>query len=384
MLLYDSSMNSTLPSLAVMQRAFARKDPSFDGTFFVAVKTTSIFCRPVCRAKPPRIENVEFFPTAQAALYHGYRPCKLCRPLDGGSRPPELVERLIKLVEQDPTRRLTERDLRELKIDPTTARRQFRAYCRTTFAAYQRSRRMGLALRDVRNGESVIGAQISAGFESSSGFRDAFARMFGTNASHAHDVNILTANWLTTPLGPMLAIASDEGIALFDFVDRKGLERAIGRLRSRCGTRGKPAVIVPGEHRYLSELERQMTEYFAGARREFDLKLAVSGSDFEKRSWEVLRTIPFGQTRSYREEAHALKQPKAIRAVGRANGMNYLAIVIPCHRVIGANGDLTGYGGGLARKRWLLDHERRVLSGGRRDHRHRLDVAPAAVPSVSG
>lgn len=380
-------MTNTLPSLAVMQRAFARKDPSFDGTFFVAVKTTSIFCRPVCRAKPPRLQNVEFFPTAQDALYHGYRPCKLCRPLDGGARPPELVQRLMKLVEQDPTRRLTERDLRELKIDPTTARRQFRAYCRTTFAAYQRSRRMGLALRDVRNGASVIGAQTSAGFESSSGFRDAFAKMFGTTASNALDVNVLTAKWLTSPLGPMLAIVNDDGIALFDFIDRKGLERAIERLRTRCGTSKTRAVIVPGEHPHLSELERQMMEYFAGARREFSLKLAVCGSEFEQRAWEFLRTIPFGQTRSYRDEAIALNQPKAIRAVGRANGMNYLSIVIPCHRVIGANGDLTGYGGGLARKRWLLDHERKTiasLNGGaqRRDRRDRRASSAQSVPAV--
>jgi AraC family transcriptional regulator of adaptative response/methylated-DNA-[protein]-cysteine methyltransferase len=375
-------MITTLPSLAVMQRAFERKDPSFDGTFFVAVKTTSIFCRPVCRAKPPRLENVEFFPTAQDALYHGYRPCKLCRPLDGGVRPPELVEKLMKLVEQDPTRRLTERDLRELKIDPTSARRQFRAYCRTTFAAYQRARRMGLALRDVRKGQTVIGAQANAGFESSSGFRDAFAKMFGTTASNARDVNVLTAKWLTTPLGPMLTIANDEGIVLCDFVDRKGLERAIGRLRTRCGTRGTPAVIVPGEHRHLSEIEKQMSEYFAGVRRAFSLKLAICGSDFETRSWEFLRTIPFGQTRSYRDEAHALNQPKAIRAVGRANGMNYLSIIIPCHRVIGANGDLTGYGGGLARKRWLLDHERQLVSGGAQQRAIYPASAARSAPAV--
>jgi AraC family transcriptional regulator of adaptative response/methylated-DNA-[protein]-cysteine methyltransferase len=181
----------------------------------------------------------------------------------------------------------------------------------------------------------------------------------------------------------MLAIANDEGVALFDFVDRKGLERAIGRLRTRCGTRGTPAVIVPGEHRYLTELQNQMTEYFAGARKDFSLKLAVRGSDFEKRSWDFLRTIPFGQTRSYRDQAIALGQPKAIRAVGRANGMNYLGIIIPCHRVIGANGDLTGYGGGLARKRWLLDHERRVLNGDHRgrDHHRRRDAAPVVATS---
>src|SRR4051812_26877810 len=284
MLFYYPGMNSTLPPLPVMQRAVTQRDASFPGTFFIAVKTTGIFCRPGCRAKPPLVKNVEFFPTAQDALYHGYRPCKMCKPLDGGTQPPELVDRLMKLVEQDPTRRLTERDLRELKIDPTTARRQFRSYCHTTFSAYQRARRMGLALHNVRNGKSVIGAQNVAGFESSSGFRDAFAKMFGTSASNARDVKMLTAKWLITPLGPMLAIANDDGVALFDFVDRKGLERAIGRLRTRCGTRGTPAVIVPGEHRYLTELQKQMTEYFAGARKDFSLKLAVRGSDFEKRS----------------------------------------------------------------------------------------------------
>jgi AraC family transcriptional regulator of adaptative response/methylated-DNA-[protein]-cysteine methyltransferase len=357
---------NTLPSRPVMQRAFMRHDRSFVGTFFVAVKTTGIFCQPGCRAKPPKLANVEFFATARDALYHGYRPCKMCKPLDDGTRPPELVSRLMQLIEQDPTRRLTERDLRELKIDPTTARRQFRNYCRTTFAAYQRSRRMGLALRNVRNGASVIGAQTSAGFESSSGFRDAFAKMFGTSASNARDVNTLTSKWLATPLGPMLAIAGDDGIVLFDFIDRKGLERAIGRLRTRCGTRSSPAIIVPGEHPHLATLQSQMSEYFVGVRREFTVPLSICGSDFEQRAWNFLRTVPFGQTRSYRDEAIAMSLPNAIRAVGRANGMNYIAIVIPCHRVIGANGDLTGYGGGLARKRWLLDHERRTSINQRR------------------
>src|SRR5688572_9030531 len=195
------SRTQPLPPIKTMRRAFAAKDSRFDGVFYVAVKTTGVFCRPVCRAKPPRTENVEFYSTAQDAMYHGYRACKLCRPLDAGRRPPEVVERLMSCVERSPAQRLRGSDLAKLGIDPSTARRQFRSYCGMTFAAYQRARRMGLALARVRNGSPVIHAQLDAGFGSSSGFRDAFNRLFGTSASTSGGVAILTCCWITTPLG---------------------------------------------------------------------------------------------------------------------------------------------------------------------------------------
>jgi AraC family transcriptional regulator of adaptative response/methylated-DNA-[protein]-cysteine methyltransferase len=355
-----SDAPTALPAQRTMRRAFATKDPRFDGVFFVAVKTTGIFCRPVCRAKSPRPDNVEFFATAQAALYHGYRACKLCRPLDAGGRPAPLVQRLMRLIDESPVERIRERDLREMGIDPSTARRQFRLYCRMSFAAYQRARRMGSALRQVRDGTPVTFAQVDAGYESGSGFRDAFARLFGTSASGSNGVAMLTSRWLPTPLGAMLAIASDEGVALLEFADRKGLERAILRLRQRFGARGKPAAIVPGEHRHLDQLARELAEYFGGRRRSFTVPLSPRGSAFELRAWEYLRSIEFGGTRSYADEARAIGAPRAVRAVGRANGINCIAILIPCHRVIASSGELCGYGGGVARKRWLLDHERRV------------------------
>jgi AraC family transcriptional regulator of adaptative response/methylated-DNA-[protein]-cysteine methyltransferase len=342
-----------LPSKQTMLRAFASKDSRFDGVFFVAVKTTSVFCRPVCRAKPPRPENVEFFATAKDAMHHGYRACKLCRPLDSGNRPPQVVERLMQLIETSPSTRLREGDLLELGIDPSTARRQFRAYCGMTFAQYQRARRMGLAMRGVRGGESVTAAQLDAGYESASGFREAFTMLFGTRPGDGESAEILISKWIPTPLGSMLAITSDDGLVLFDFADRKGLERAILHLRRRLR-----AVIVPGESEHLAQLSREIDEYFRGERRSFDVKLAPVGSDFQRTCWNYLRTIDFGSTRSYADAARSIGNASAVRAVASANGMNYIAILIPCHRVIGSNGDLTGYGGGLARKRWLIDHER--------------------------
>ena len=147
-----SQMIHKLPSVDEMRRAFAAKDPAYDGTFYVAVRTTGVFCRPVCRAKTPRAENVAFFATAHDAVRHGYRACKLCRPLDAAGACPPLVARLLDLVEASPQRRVTGEDLREIGVDPSTARRQFRAHCGTSFAAHQRARRLGSAVSELRAG----------------------------------------------------------------------------------------------------------------------------------------------------------------------------------------------------------------------------------------
>jgi AraC family transcriptional regulator of adaptative response/methylated-DNA-[protein]-cysteine methyltransferase len=159
----------------------------------------------------------------------------------------------------------------------------------------------------------------------------------------------------------MLAAADEHGVALLDFIDRRGLPGAIERLRRRCGAGGQDAVIVPADHPHLRRLRGELDEYFAGRRLTFSVPLSPAGTPFERRAWDYLRTIPPGQTRSYSQQAQAIGAGGGARAVGRANGMNYLSIIIPCHRVVGADGALTGYGGGLWRKRWLLDHERRRI-----------------------
>ena len=238
-------------------------------------------------------------------------------------------------------------------IDPSTARRQFKRYCGMTFQAYHRARRMGLALLDIRKGKSVLDSQIDQGFESASGFREAFARLVGTAPSRVGDVGVLHAKWIETPLGAMLALADDRGLHLLDFVDRRGLERALASLQKRLRARA-----LPGTHRHLDQIERELAEYFAGVRRVFETPVALTGSEFQSRVWNALLAIPPGQTCSYVELARRIGQPRAVRAVGRANGENRLSIVVPCHRVIGADGTLTGYGGGLARKQKLLDLER--------------------------
>ena len=225
-----------------------------------------------------------------------------------------------------------------------------------TFVAYARARRLGSAFKAIRSGERVIDAQLTAGFESGSGFRDAFTRIMGAPPAERAS-RVLFAAWIDTPLGPMTAIADEHALHLLEFVDRRGLEREIERLRLRA-----KAGITPGRTAPIEQIERELAAYFSGRSLTFSTRLARAGSPFQNAVWDALLTIPPGETWSYAQLARAVGRPRAVRAVGTANGCNQLAIVIPCHRVINTSGELGGYAGGLPRKRWLLEHERRARS----------------------
>jgi len=332
-------------------RAFAKKNAAYEGVFYAGIKTTGIFCRPTCPARKAKSENCEFFKSTQDALLAGYRQCKRCQPLSFPSKTSNLVKRLIDAVEAEPDKRWKDADFRALSVDASTVRRHFKKRFGMTFVAYARARRMGLALKQIRNGSSVIEAQLDSGYESDSGFRDAFSRIMGDLPS-AKTHRILKAEWLDTPLGPMIAIADDAALYLLEFVDRRGLEREVERLRKR-----QNAAVIPGRTEITHSIERELAAYFSGALRQFKTPLAFTGSDFQKSVWVALGKIPYGTTCSYTELARSLGKASAARAVATANGANQLAIIVPCHRVVNMNGQLGGYGGGLARKKWLIDLE---------------------------
>lgn len=335
-------------------QAFFERNSQYDGIFFTGIKTTGIFCRPTCSARKPKPENCEFFTTIQDAMLAGYRACKRCRPLSLTGTPPDLIQSLINAVENEPEKRWKDTDISRLGLHPSTVRRQFKKRYGMTFVAYARARRMGLALKSIRAGEKIIHAQIDAAYESGSGFRDAFTKILGDAPAHARNKNILKAEWLDTPLGAMIAIADDEGLYLLEFTDRRGLEREIEKMR-----RSLNAAIIPGTSPILKTLKQELRAYFSGTLKTFRTPLKLNGSDFQQSVLIALISIPYGQTRSYKQQAIALKKPDAIRAIARANGMNQLAIIIPCHRVLGHDGKLVGYSGGLARKKWLIEHEQK-------------------------
>lgn len=339
-------------------QALLEKKSEYEGVFYVGVKTTGVFCRPTCPARKPKIENCEFFGTAEEALLASYRPCKRCRPLSHPNQVSDLVRLLVDAVEANPEKRWTNQDFQDLSVDASTARRQFKKRFGMTFVEYARARRMGLALKQIREGHAVIDAQLTTGYESSSGFRDAFSRIMGAAPTRSGHHRVLRASWLDTRLGPMIAIADEEALCLLEFVDRRGLEREVERLRRRTRS-----AIIPGCTAPLRSIERELVEYFDGKLTAFKTPLRLLGSPFQQEVWNRLLQIPAGQTSSYGEIAAAMGRPTAYRAVAQANGANQLAIVIPCHRVINANGELGGYGGGLSRKQWLLNHERAMGAG---------------------
>lgn len=339
-------------------QALLNKDSNYDGLFYVGIKTTGIFCRSSCPARKPKFENCEFFKTAQEALLASYRPCKRCQPLSPPKEVPEVVRRLVQAVEEHPEKRWKENDFIKLSTNAVQASRLFKKRFGMTFVSYARARRMGMALKQIKGRNSVIQTQIEAGYESGSGFRDAFSKIMGVPPLKAGQIHLLKADWIDTPLGPMVAIGDEEALYLLEFVDRRALEREIERLRIKLG-----AAIVPGKTGPIRSIESELNLYFEGKLHHFQTPLKMLGSDFQKSVWIELQKIPLGQTRSYLSIAKAIENPKAVRAVARANGANPLTLIIPCHRVIQSNGELGGYGGGVARKKWLLSHEMGMKNG---------------------
>jgi AraC family transcriptional regulator of adaptative response/methylated-DNA-[protein]-cysteine methyltransferase len=159
---------------------------------------------------------------------------------------------------------------------------------------------------------------------------------------------------INTPLGEMVAAASADGICLLEFTEGRTAAADYENLTFLFNTKVKR-----GSNKHIRMLRRQLKEYFKGKRKEFSLPLVIPGTEFQKEAWEELMKIPFGCTGTYLEQAEAINKPRALRAVGHANASNRIAIIIPCHRVIGTDGTLVGYGGGLKRKKWLLEHEKK-------------------------
>lgn len=218
-----------------------------------------------------------------------------------------------------------------------------------SFDAYSRARRLGRGLKRLREGEDLASASLEAGYLSESGFREAFGKHFGRPPGLARNSECALAAWLRTPLGPMIAATTTKGVCLLEFTDRRMLETELEILRRRLRL-----PLVPGDSETLAQLRSELGEYFAGRRRVFDVPLHASGSPFQERVWQELLQIPYGETRSYEEIAQHVGSPGPVRAVGQANGMNRIAIVLPCHRVVNKSGKLGGYGGGLWRKQRLL------------------------------
>jgi AraC family transcriptional regulator, regulatory protein of adaptative response / methylated-DNA-[protein]-cysteine methyltransferase len=341
----------SLPSDDVLYQALVDSDPSYEGRALVGVTSTGIFCRLVCPARNPLQKNCSFFETAADCLEAGFRPCKRCHPL-GQSKDPVIATPLAAL-ESDPLRRWSETDVENMGLDPSTVRRTFKRQFGLTFLEMARLRRLKHGFRDLAEGKKVIDAQLTAGFDSPASFRKAFAKLLGVAPGTLTPEAMLKADWIETPIGPMIIVADKQALHLLEFADRKALPTELQKILRN--TKGQLGI---GRTKITDQTELELKQFFAGNRADFSVPLAYHGTDFTNTVWRALQNIPAGETRSYLDLAKSIDRPTATRAVARANGANQIALIIPCHRVIGADGSLTGYGGGLWRKQKLIELEK--------------------------
>ncbi len=329
------------------------RNTKYDGTFFVAVKTTGIFCHPSCRVRIPKAENVIFYDSIEEALQNGFRPCKVCKPMEKIGETPEYIKNIIAELQQNPHEKITDEQLKAKGIEPHTIRRWFKKNYNTTFHVFQRMLRINYAFSKIKKGNSITYSAFDSGYESLSGFNESYRSIFGESAGKSKNRNVVNILRFSSPIGSIIACATEKGVCFLGFSDQKGIEKQFDEIQKQFN-----AIILPGENVHLTKVKKEITEYFAGKRKTFSVSLDMIGTDFRKKAWTELLNIPYGKTISYKEQAIAIGNLKAIRAVASANGANKIGIIIPCHRVIGSNGSLTGYAGGLHRKSWLLNFEK--------------------------
>ncbi len=365
-----NSNSSSLPTEAAMRAAVRTRDAAFDGVFFYGVVTTGVFCQPSCGARPARPENLRFFATADAAQAAGLRPCRRCRPLHAG-RERELLIQLARLMEADPAERHTLAMLgSRVGMTPQRLRRSFRALFGTSPRAFQERLRLQRFRDGLANGESVTTATHAAGYGSTSRVYEPAARDLGmTPRAYRTGGAGETISWAArqTPLGWLLMAATDRGLCCVQFgTDTSSLVRQLravfprARLVASAATHSAP----------LDDWMHGLFEHLAHHAPRPDLPLDLRGTAFQVEVWRYLTTVPAGQVISYAELACAVGRPGAARAAGSACAANRIAVMIPCHRVLRADGSLGGYRWGVERKRALIEAEQQGQDGrqGRIEH----------------
>lgn len=337
-----------LPTKSTMINAFVKRKDKYEDAFYVGVKSTGIFNRVTCSARKPKKSNMVFFSSVKEALDYGYRPCKVCHPLKSIYANNEALFELFNTINQDPNYSVRDGELKVLGIDPFKLRRSFKYRFGITFQAYLKYNRINHRFGNIffehgsknHQAYTLRPPVLAVNDEAKPGW------------DHEVQKQLVAITRIDTPIGPLIAGANADGICLLEFTDRRKLETQIKVLEKRLN-----ATLYSGTNPFFKSLTRQIKSYFKGELKRFDLPLVMPGTDFQKKVWSAIMDVPYGRVRSYKQQAIEIDNPSAVRAVGHANGDNRIAIIVPCHRIVGNNGELMGYGGGLWRKKYLLELE---------------------------
>lgn len=336
--------------------AVRARDAAADGRFVYAVVTTGVYCRPSCAARPARVENIRFFAGIADAEAQGYRACKRCRPNEAprAEREAALVARACRTIEAAETSPSLETLAAEAGLSPYHFHRLFRRVAGVTPSGYAAAQRARRVQENLGRGERVTDAYFDAGFGSSGRFYAASDAVLGMQPSRyraggaGETIRYATGR---SSLGLVLVAATDRGVCAILIGDDEAA------LASDLRGRFQRAEFVQAD-RAFDDWVRQVVALVEAPRDGLALPLDIQGTAFQRRVWEALRAIPAGETVSYGQLAARLGEPRAVRAVASACGANKVAVAVPCHRVVGKDGALTGYRWGVARKRALLERER--------------------------
>lgn len=341
--------------------AVVRRDASADGTFFYGVRTTGVYCRPACASRLPKRENVAFFATTDDAEAAGFRACKRCRPTQASavSHHVAAVEKACRIIRMSETLPTLSELADAVGVSRFHFHRVFKQITGATPRDFAKTHRLGRFAEHLDAGEGVTAAIYAAGYGSSSRAYEAAPAGLGMTpgarrkGGQGETIRHVT---LETSIGWVLVAATERGICSTELGDDP--ESLLGELKHRF-----PAATLRADDGELRRWAEQIVRFIAAPGQTLDLPLDIRGTAFQARVWRALQRIPLGQTASYAELAAALGQPTAVRAVARACASNQLALLVPCHRVIRDDGDISGYRWGVERKRALLAREREAAQG---------------------
>ena len=337
----------------IFWQAVKNKDAGFNGVFVYGVRSTGIFCRPSCGARQPLPENVSFFESPEAAEAKGFRACRRCRPKELAVDPQvKMVAQVCELLDSDEPMRLEQLGA-ELGVSPAHLQKTFKEIIGVSPKKFAGMKRLERLKSELRKGTDVSGAIYEAGFNSSSRAYENVSEKLGmTPATYARGGKNMEIEYTVTDcdLGKMLVARTPKGICAVTFGDEEGILEENLRNEYRAAS-----IVRSGAN--LKDYVDAILASLAGTAKSLDLPLDIQATAFQMRVWDTLRKIAYGTTVSYQQVAEQLGSPKSVRAVARACASNRVAIVIPCHRVVASNGNLSGYRWGVERKKKILENE---------------------------
>jgi AraC family transcriptional regulator, regulatory protein of adaptative response / methylated-DNA-[protein]-cysteine methyltransferase len=350
---YAKAVQHEMP--ATYLKAVEQRDTAFDGRFVYAVKSTGIYCRPSCPSRKPKKENLELFSLPELAKQGGYRACKRCHPDEAKPVDPQLgkIQAICHYIEHHVEAISLENLSKAFSLSPSHLQRTFTTIVGVSPQAYAEAHRMNKIKTALQQGDDISGSVYEAGYGSASRLyskaKDELGMTPKTYKQKGKDT-LIAYSVIDSSLGKLLVAATEKGICAVRLADTE--EELVGTLEQEFSNAD-----LRRDDKQLANYLKAILDNLEGKLPHLDLPIDVKATAFQKRVWQELQKIPYGETRSYSEVAKAIGQPSAVRAVATACASNSVGVVIPCHRVIGANGSLSGYRWGIERKRELLKRE---------------------------